>query len=146
MSRIKLTPVSGQTDTFDVSGAGGQIVTPSPSKRSRGLIGCTETVTLIHHDKGEEDIYICTIVENASWFSKVTISTSADGAKPSNSYEVRLFGEVLGATPAPGDYLVKGVVTGIEKPSDLKGLEYFRITAVGDNRRGGLAHWRVSGQ
>lgn len=146
MSRIKLTPVSGQVDTFEVTGAGGQIVTPSPSSQSRSLLGCTETVTLVHHNKDEEDTYTCTIVNNASWFSKVTISTSGDGAKPVNTYESRLFGEVVGATPSTGDYLVKGIVTGIEKPSDLKGLEHFRITAVGDNRRGGLGHWRVSGQ
>lgn len=146
MSRIKLTPVTGQIDTFDVTGAGGQIIAPSPSGQSRGLLGCTETVTLVHHNKDDEDTYTCTIVNNASWFSKVTITTSGDGAKPVNTYESRLFGEVAGANPSPGDFLVKGIVTGIEKPSDLKGLEYFRITAVGDNRRGGLAHWRVSGQ
>lgn len=111
------------------------------------MLGCTETVTLIHHVKTEDgDAYICHTVNNASWFSKVTISTSADGAKPVNTYEVRLFGDFPWVEIALGDYMVKGIVDNIEKPSDLKNKPHFRITAIGDNRRGGLAHWRVSGQ
>lgn len=110
------------------------------------LIGCTETVTLVHHLKGEEDNYTCTIVKNASWFKRLAITTSGDGAKVGNTYDSRLFGDDIGIVPSPGDYLVRGVVSAIEKPSDLQGLEYFRITAVGDNRRGGLPHWRASGQ
>lgn len=110
------------------------------------LLGCTETVTLVHHNKDDDDTYTCTIVDCASWFKRLAISTSADGAKVGNTYDSRLFGEVVGVTPTPGDYLVRGVVENIEKPSDLKELEHFRITAVGDNRRGMLPHWRVSGQ
>ena len=110
------------------------------------LLGCTETVTLVHHLKDDEDTYTCTIVKSASWFKRLAITSSADGAKVGNTYDSRLFGEVVGVTPSPGDYLVRGIVENVEKPSDLKGLEHFRITAVGDNRRGGLPHWRVSGQ
>ena len=110
------------------------------------MLGCTETITLIHHIKGDDDSYTCHIANKASWFSKVTIATSADGAKPVNTFDVRIFDENLGVEPSLGDYIVKGIVESIEKPSDLKNKDYFRITAIGDNRRGSLAHWRVSGQ
>jgi hypothetical protein len=110
------------------------------------MLGCTETVTLVHHVKGDEDTYTCHTFNNASWFSKITISTSADGAKPVNTYEVRIFGDLTGIQPALGDYVVKGIIDNIEMPHDLKNAVYFRITAIGDNRRGGLPHWRVSGQ
>lgn len=110
------------------------------------MLGCTETITLVHHVKDDDDTYTCHTVENASWFSKTTISTSADGAKPANTFEVRVFDEITGAVPSLGDYVAKGVVDNIEKPSDLKNKVYFRITAISDNRRGGLAHWRLSGQ
>ena len=45
-----------------------------------------------------------------------------------------------------GDFVALGIVDAFETQSDLKDFDYFRITAVGDNRRGILAHWRVSGQ
>ena len=110
------------------------------------MLGCTETITIVHHIKADEDIYTCHTLKKASWFEKVTISTSADGAKPVNTYEVRIFGENLGVEPSLGDYCVKGIVKGIEKPADLKNEVYFRITAIGNNKRGGLPHIRISGQ
>lgn len=147
MSRVKLTPVSGQVDTFDLTGANGQPFTPNTTPFAGGsLVGCTETITLIHHIKGDEDIYECHTAGKASWYQKTTIVTSADGAKPVNTFDVRIFGEFFGVEPSLGDYVVKGIVESIEKPSDLKNKVYFRITAVSDNRRGSLAHWRVSGQ
>lgn len=145
MSRVKLTPVSGQIDTFDMTEADGQALTPITPK-SGGVIGCTETVTLVHHIKGEEDVYKCYAVNKASWFQKTTISTSADGAKPVNTFEVRIFGDIEGVIPSLGDYVVKGIKSRVETPADLKNDAYFRITAISDNRRGGLAHWRLSGQ
>lgn len=110
------------------------------------MLGCTETITLVHHIKNDDDTYTCHTVNKASWFSKITISTSADGAKPVNTYEVRVFDDFSGITPSLGDYVVKGIVEGIESPQDLKNEVYFRITAISDNRRGSLAHWRFSGQ
>lgn len=147
MSRIKLSPVPGQIDTFDLTGADGQPFHPASNPKSGGApLGCTETITLVHHIKGDEDVYECHTASKASWFSKTTISTSADGAKPVNTYEVRVFGEFFGVEPTLGDYCVRGIVDGIEKPADLKNKVYFRITAIGNNKRGGLAHWRFSGQ
>lgn len=110
------------------------------------MLGCNETITLIHHIKDDDDTYTCHTAEHASWFSKITISTSGDGAKPVNSYDVRIFGEFSGVEPSLGDYVVKGIVESFEKLTDLKNMVYFRITAISDNRRGGLAHWRLSGQ
>jgi hypothetical protein len=110
------------------------------------MLGCTETITLIHYLNDDEDTYTCHTVNKASWFSKVAISTSADGAKPVNTYEVRVLDDFSGVVPALGDYVVKGIVESIESPTDLKNEVYFRITAISDNRRGGLPHWRVSGQ
>lgn len=110
------------------------------------MIECKNTITVIHHDKaGDADKYICMSYGQASWFKKLTISTSADGAKPVNTYDVRIMGD-MDIQVDMGDYVVLGTVEGIEKPSDLKNIEHFRITAVGDNRRGSLAHWRLSGQ
>lgn len=109
------------------------------------MLGCTETITIVHHNK-IDDTYTCHTVKNASWFSKTTISTSADGAKPVNTYEVRVFGGISGVQAALGDYCIKGIVNGIETPSDLKNEVFFRITAIGNNERGVLSHLRLSGQ
>ena len=110
------------------------------------MLACDRTVTIIHHNKNiDSDTYNCTVFNNASWFSKTTISTSAEGAKPANSFECRIMG--VDDSPASlGDYIALGEVESINKPSELKGLEHFRITAIGDNRRGKLPHWRYSGQ
>ncbi len=109
------------------------------------MLACDQTITLVQHIAEENgDVYKCVTVDGASWFSKTVITTSGDGAKPANTYEVRV---LTGAdlAPSPGDYVVRGVVKSITKPADLKGAEYFRITSVGDNRRGSLPHWRLSG-
>lgn len=110
------------------------------------MIDCNKTITVIHHVKGKDgDEYICIPHTKASWFKKLTISTSADGAKPVNTYDVRIMGD-MDIQVDTGDYVALGIVGSIEKPSDLKNTDHFRITAIGDNRRGSLAHWRFSGQ
>lgn len=109
------------------------------------MLGCDKTVTLVHHDRtSDDDNYICTVLENASWFKKNTITTSGDGAKPVNTYESRILTD-SDINVSPGDWLVLGVVESVETPSSIE-LDKFRITAIGDNRRGILSHWRVSGQ
>lgn len=110
------------------------------------MLGCTETITIVHHVKDDDDTYTCHTVNKASWFSKTTITTSAEGAKPVNTFDVRVLGDLKGFIPSLGDYCVKGIVKGIETPSNLKGLEYFRITSVGNNNRGNIPHWRLGGQ
>ena len=111
------------------------------------MLECNNTVTLIHHEKGvDSDSYVCTVYNDASWFKKNTITTSADGAKPVNTYVSRIITtEEINASV--GDYIALGIVSDIEKPSDLKDVDSFRITAIGDNRRGvHLSHWRFDGQ
>ena len=109
------------------------------------MIACDQTITLVHHTTDwNGDSYSCIVLNGASWYSKTVITTSGDGAKPANTYEVRVLGDA-DIFPALGDYVVKGIVKSVTKPSDLKGVEHFRITSVGDNRRGSLPHWRLSG-
>ena len=109
------------------------------------MIACDQTITIIKHTaENDRDTYTCFAVAGASWYAKTVITTSGDGAMPTNTYEVRVFGNV-DISPAPGDYVARGIVKDITKPSDLKSIEHFRIKAVGDNRRGSLPHWRLSG-
>lgn len=109
------------------------------------MLHCDQTITLIQHiTENDRDTYTCRAVTESSWYAKTVITTSGDGAKPSNTYEVRVMGDV-DISPSPGDYVALGVIESINKPSDLKGVEHFRITSVGDNRRGWLPHWRLSG-
>ena len=107
-----------------------------------------QVITLVKHNKTDtKDTYSCYSMPKASWFSSVSIVTSADGAKPVSTYTVRIPAEYVptGVIPATGDYVVRGVITSINRPSDLSGMEHFRVTAVGPNLRGLLSHWRVSG-
>ena len=112
------------------------------------MIGCTETITLVRHVlDDEDDRYIChTVKNNASWFAKTTITTSGDGAKPSNTYDIRVFDALTGSEPAEGDFCVRGEINSVTAPADLKETEHFRITAIGHNVRCPLPHWRLSGQ
>lgn len=109
------------------------------------MLACTETITLIRHiAENAGDSYESSVIPNASWFSKTIIVTSADGAEPSNTYEVRIM-TTEDIKVSTGDYVVKGEVSGVTAPKDLKGTEHFRVTTIGDNRRGRLPHWRLSG-
>lgn len=111
------------------------------------MLACDQTITLVKHIAAADgDSYSCRIVDHASWYSRVSIVTSGDGAKPVNTYEVRIMSALEGAAPELGDYCVHGEVSGVKKPADLKEREYFRITAIGKNLRGNLPHWRLSGQ
>ena len=44
-----------------------------------------------------------------------------------------------------GDLMARGSLQHISKAEDLRGSEYFTVMSVGDNRRGKLSHWAVSG-
>ena len=110
------------------------------------MLECNKVITIVHHSKEiDGDLYVCKSYNNASWYKRNTITTSADGAKPVNTYEARIM-TAEGIDIAQGDYVVLCKLQSVNKPSDLKEFDHFRITAIGDNRRGLLAHWRVSGQ
>lgn len=109
------------------------------------MLGCDKTVTLVHHDRtSDDDNYICTTFKNASWFKKNTITTDGNGAKPVNTYVSRILTDA-DINISLGDWLVLGEVSSVDTPSSIE-LDKFRITAIGDNRRGFLGHWSVSGQ
>lgn len=112
------------------------------------MLACDETATLVHRvEEGEADRYVCTVLCGVSWFAKTCVALSADGAKPVNTLRARIPEGVLpdGVKPHEGDYLVRGAVPELNGPEELKGLEYFVVSAVGNNRRGGMPHWSVSG-
>lgn len=112
------------------------------------MLMCNEVVTLVRHIKLEDtDQYDCVAINGASWYSKTAISSTSTGVTSANVLTSRLPNRLLpdGKRPQKGDYLVRGTVTGVSSPADLKDMEYFRITAIGDNRRGRNPHWLVSG-
>jgi hypothetical protein len=77
-------------------------------------------------------------------FGQAVTEASEKGATPVNTYESLIMTD-RDIPLSLGDWLVLGAVESVEKPSDVS-LDKFRITAIGDNRRGTLKHWRVSGQ
>lgn len=112
------------------------------------MLACDETATLVRHtEEGDEDVYICVPLRGVSWFAKVGVAVTADGVKPVNTLRVRIPDGVLpeDVTPRAGDLMVRGVLEKLERPSELEGRSYFVVTAVGDDRRGNLPHWSVSG-
>ena len=114
-----------------------------------GFLHCDQAITLIKHEKASEgDFYTCYAIPEASWFSSLSISSSGDGAQPVNSFTCRIPAKHMptGISPSPGDYVVRGTLAAMTMPGDLKDREHFRITSIGDNRRGLLSHWKVIGQ
>lgn len=112
------------------------------------MLGCNETVTLMQRLETEEgDRYKAVVIPRASWFGKARMAATAKGLVPQNTYKVRIMEADMprGVVPCKGDYMVRGRAAAIQRPADLQGLKYFLVTAVGDNRRGRLAHWEVSG-
>lgn len=109
------------------------------------MLGCDKTVTLVRY--GDDERYACTVIHGASWFSKQVVAVSEDGAKPVNMLQCRIPAENMpaGLEPRAGDNLVLGGLEAVERLADLEGRTYFQITAVGDNRRGRLSHWALSG-
>ena len=113
----------------------------------KDFLACTEFVTLVHHVKtADSDSYVCYPSQGVRWYAKTESTVTTDGAKAVNVYKVRIPEAVLPpCLPEKLDYLVKGEISGVLKPADLKGSTYFQITAVADNRRGTLPHGAVSG-
>lgn len=113
------------------------------------MLGCTETLTLVKHiASDDEDRYACVPAVGASWYRKRAVALSESGAKPVHTCICRIPAGVLpeGAAPAAGDFLVRGAVAAVDRiPRDFGALDYMQVTAVGDNRRGRLGHWSVSG-
>lgn len=113
------------------------------------MLACAETVTLVHPVREDDgDTYVCTVIQGASWYRKAVITPDGDGARPVPVCKARIpAGDMPeGITPEEGDYLVRGVLETVRRaPADFAEREYMLATVVGDNRRGRLRHWFLSG-
>lgn len=114
------------------------------------MLLCDETLTWVRQirtNDGEE--YTCCSVKG-SWEGKTGIAQTTKGISPQNTYTARIPAADLPDTfiPQKEDYLVRGMVKEVmNAPQDFAGMEYMKITAVSDNRRGvvWLWHWEVNG-
>lgn len=109
---------------------------------------CNDTVTLIKHDKTQKgDTYQCTVIVGASWHAKTAVKLENGGVAAANVIKVRIPEENIpeGLRLHAGDYVAHGIVSNMEKLSDLKGTEYMKVMTVSDNRRGLMRHWAVTG-
>lgn len=112
------------------------------------ILACDEAVTYIAHSGAENaDGYAMTLIDGASWYAK-RIYSPGDGAAVSTETIVRVPEENVpqGLRFSTGDYIARGDRTGSAfDPKLLQDPECFQITSIGDNRRGALPHWRISG-
>lgn len=101
------------------------------------MLACNETVTLVRHQQtAGGDTYSCHVIVGVSWFGKAGSVLSNDGEQPFTSVTVRIPERLVPAPlPQAGDYMVRGVLGACPSRKTLDGLEGFRITFVGDNRR-----------
>ena len=116
------------------------------------MLACTETITLIQRKydaANDKDTYICTPIYGVSWYGKLVASVENKGLTGAVKTTVRIPEDAMpDVVIQRGDFIVRGIVEGIEKQADLNGLEYFSVLSVGDNRRSqrkDLRHWVVSG-
>ena len=115
------------------------------------------------------DQYVTTVIHGVSWYSTIKTAVDSSGLKAASVYTIRIpidadfsgksFVEPKdwnadsaesGFTLRPGDFLVKGDVSGMEniRPSTIQKAKDKAVTilSVTDNRRAPNAkHWRVTG-
>lgn len=113
------------------------------------MLMCDECLTLVQHVREpNNDIYRKTIIEDASWYSKVKVELKDKGLVSANMVKVRIPEENMpeGVRIQTGDFLVRGNIhDDIAKPSDIVQYEHIKIMSVGNNCRGRLRHWVVVG-
>ena len=116
------------------------------------MLACTETITHIglrYDSKTDTEEYVCTAIHGVSWFGKLIATPENKGLTGATKVTVRIPEAAMpDISIRNGDFIVRGAVDAIEKQADLKGLEYFTVLSVGDNRRSrrkDLRHWAVSG-
>ena len=112
---------------------------------------CNEKLTLIKIKKTNDGEQFQTVpLFGCSWHGKTGIGQTEKGIVPQNTYESRIpVGSISpDVIPQKGDYLVRGIIEEVlQVPGDFSTIEYMKITAVKDNRRGieRLWHWQVEG-
>ena len=114
------------------------------------MLMCNEKITLIQHVKeADTDKYIPIVIDGASWFGKVKISPSDSGAAHVVEVTVRVPADKMpeNVVPKVGDYIKRGETLQEEMSFEEFSTteEVFKLLNVGDNRRGKLSHWRLSG-
>lgn len=103
------------------------------------MLVCNETVTLVRHvPERDGDRYECEVVVGVSWFGKRGDQPSAQsGEAPRSEYTVRIpAGLAPQVLPKAGDIAVRGILAEYTDKKCLEGREWFRVSYVGDNRRG----------
>ena len=105
------------------------------------MLGCTETITIVRHVQGlNDDSYTCEAIVGVSWHGKCGDALSTqNGEMQQSEYTVRIPASfVPEELPKAGDILVRGVLGAYTGRKCLEGREWFRVSLVGDNRRGRL--------
>ena len=103
------------------------------------MLVCNETVTFVRHiAEPDGDRYECEAVVGVSWYGKRGDQPSAQaGETPRSEYTVRVpASRVPKELPKAGDIVVRGILAEYTGRKCLEGREWFRISLVGDNRRG----------
>lgn len=111
------------------------------------MLMCNEAVTLIRHEKtAAGDRYEPIVITGASWFGKFKLTPGDLSANAATEVTVRIPVEHMpaGIIPRTGDYMARGAVS-VYTLEEIGKTESFEILSVGDNRRGRLKHWRMSG-
>lgn len=103
------------------------------------MLACSEIVTLVRHKQQQNaDSYTCEVIVGVSWYGKSGDAPSTQGEAPKKNYTVRIPAKLVPQElPKAGDIVVRGIM-GEYSREKLKDREWFRISSVGDNRRGRL--------
>lgn len=105
------------------------------------MLACNEAVTFVRHiAERAGDRYECEVVVGVSWYGKRSDQPSAQaGEAPRSEYTVRVpASRVPKELPKAGDIVVRGILAEYTGRKSLEEREWFRISTVGDNRRGRL--------
>ena len=105
------------------------------------MLACNETVTFVRHiAERAGDRYECEVVVGVSWYGKRGDQPSTQsGEAPRREYAVRVpAARAPKELPKAGDIVVRGILAEYTGRKCLEGREWFRISLVGDNRRGRL--------
>lgn len=105
------------------------------------MLACDKTVTLI---KCDGETYTGTVIHGVSWFDQTSVKVEGTGMVFANATKIRIPAAVVPQIlPQVGDQLILGTLPlklVIKKPADLAPYHPRKVMAVGDNRRGRLAH------
>lgn len=103
------------------------------------MLGCTETITIVRHIHSRNaDQYECEVIVGVSWYGKRGDAPDEHGEAPKMQYAARIPAALVPEKlPKSGDLIVRGILAEYSRAA-LKDREWFRVSMVGDNRRGRL--------